>query len=179
MSLTLINPPTEEPVTLADLKEHLKIDGAAEDALLSGLLVAARQSIEANGQIAMVAQTWRLALDTAPLTTLLLPLAPVLSIDSVGIVRGGVTEALLPSSYETQTGLVGRVRIKFSSASDALLGGVVIVFTAGYSGAEAVPAELKLAIKVLAAHHYESREGGSAAPAAIAPLVAPFRRVRL
>ncbi|MFZ5618822.1 MAG: head-tail connector protein [Pseudomonadota bacterium] len=178
MSLTLITPPAAEPVLLADLKEHLKIDGDAEDALIAGLGLAARQTIEARFGLAIMAQSWRLALDTAPDCALTLPLSPVLSIDSVGVVRGGVTEALGASSYETQTGLIGRIRIKTPAASDRAFGGVVIAFTAGWTDAGAVPEELKLAIRLLAAHYYEHREGEAAAPA-VSALVAPYRRALL
>lgn len=177
MSLTLITPPAEEPVALADLKEHLKIDGAEEDALLSALIVAARQSIEARFQIAMVSQSWRLALDEAPARPLTLPLSPVASVDVVGAVRNGVTEALAPAAYDAQAGLVGRVRFNAPAAGDPL-GGVVIVFTAGWAGAAATPAELRHAVKILAAHFYEHREGETRAPD-VAAMVAPYRQVRL
>lgn len=178
MSLTLISPPQAEPVALAELKEHLKIDGNAEDALVAGLALAARRTIEARFGLAMVAQSWRLALDAAPECALILPLSPVLSIDSVGVARNGVTEALGPAGYETQTGLIGRVRIKTAAMTDARLGGVVIAFTAGWPDAASVPEELKLAIRLLAAHFYERREGEAPGPA-LAELVAPYRRVIL
>lgn len=178
MSLTLIAPPAEEPVSLADLKAHLKIDGAEEDALVAGLNLAARRILEAKFGLALIAQTWRLALDEAPRGPILLPMAPILSIDSIGAVRGGVVEALPPAAYEAQTGPVGRILLKGPAPGDRALGGLVIVFTAGWPDAAAAPEELKLAIRILAAHHYERREGEGPQPA-IAALVAPYKRVRL
>jgi uncharacterized phiE125 gp8 family phage protein len=179
MSLTLIAPPAEEPLSLADLKAHLKIDGAEEDALLSGLILAARRTLEAKFGLALIAQTWRLALDAAPAAPIVLSLSPILSVDSLGAVRGGIVEALPPSAYEAIAGPVGRVLIKAPATTDRALAGVVIVFTAGWANAEAVPEELKLAIKILAAHYYETREGEAEEPPNVAPLVAPYRQVRL
>lgn len=175
MSLALITPPTEEPVALAAFKEHIKVDGADEDASLSGFLLAARRTIEARYSLAVVAQGWRLTLDAAS-AEILLPLSPVLSIDSVGIVRAGVTETLAPTAYEARTGAAARVRLK-STYPDA---GLVIAFTAGWANASAVPEELKLAVKTLAAHFYERREGeaGDGAPGVVRMLSA-YRQVRL
>lgn len=173
MSLTLVTPPAEEPVSLAELKDHLKIAGAAEDALLSGLVVAARQAIEAKFQIAIIAQGWRLALDQAPETQIILPLSPVSSVDAVGIVRNGVTEALGPSQYEAQAGNIGRIRLKACAS-----GGLVVTFTAGWAGASSVPEAIKLAVKVLAAHLYENREESPRIPD-VAAFVHPYRQVRL
>ncbi|MDZ7629695.1 MAG: hypothetical protein U5J99_14935 [Parvularculaceae bacterium] len=175
MSLTLIIPPTEEPVTLAAFKEHIKADTNAEDASLSGFLLAARRWIEARYSLALVAQGWRLSLDCAE-GAVTLPLSPVLSIDSVGVVRGGITETLGAGAYEAQTGAVGRVRLKglYPGA------GLVIAFTAGWPSADDVPEEMKLAIKLSAARSYEYREGGppSVAPAVDA-LLSVYRRVQL
>jgi uncharacterized phiE125 gp8 family phage protein len=177
MSLTLIAPPAEEPVTLAELKAHLRIDGAEEDALLAAIVVAARQSIEARFGLAMVAQGWRLALDSATDRPIVLPLSPVISIDVVGRVTNGVTEALPASAYDAQAGIVGRVRINAPAGGDRF-GGLVVAFAAGWPNAAAVPNELKYAILTLAAHFYEHREGEARAPD-IAPLVAPYKQVRL
>ena len=174
MSLMLIAPPAAEPVSLAELKDHLKIDGAAEDALLTGFIVAARQTIEAKFQIAIVAQTWRLTLEGSDEKTVLLPISPVLSIDVVGIMRNGVTEALSPGEYDEQTGTIGRVRTH-ACYSDADL---VVTFTAGWSDVASVPEAMKLAIKLLAAHYYENREGAPRIPD-LAAFVAPYRQVRL
>lgn len=173
MSLTLISPPAAEPVQLAEIKEHLKVGGGAEDALIAGLIVAARQAIEAKFQIAVMAQTWRLALDRVPETQVILPLSPVLSIDAVGVMRNGVAEALLPSSYDAQVGAVGRLRVNTAPA-----GALVVTFTAGWPDAAAVPDAMKLAIKLLAAHLYENREGALRIPE-LSAFVAPYRQVRL
>jgi uncharacterized phiE125 gp8 family phage protein len=179
MSLTLTSPPIAEPVSLSEIKEHLKVDGNAEDALIAGLLLAARQTIEARFQLAVMTQSWRLALDTAPDGAVTLPLSPVVSIDVVGAVRGGVIEALAPSAYDAQAGAVGRVRIKAPLTTDQTLGGIVIAFTAGWPDAASAPEELKLAIKTLTAHFYENREAETTAPAALGALLASYRQVRL
>lgn len=174
MSLTLISPPAAESVSLAELKDHLKIGGAAEDALLAGLIVAARQTIEAKFQIAVVAQTWRLTLEGPDDKAVLLPISPVLSIDAVGLSRNGVAEVLAPGEYDAQTGTIGRVRTH-ARHSDA---GLVVTFTAGWSDVAAVPEAMKLAIKLLAAHYHENREGAPRIPD-LASFVAPYRQVRL
>ncbi|MEZ5920950.1 MAG: hypothetical protein R3C60_06315 [Parvularculaceae bacterium] len=178
MSLTLIAPPIEEPVSLAELKDHMRINGAAEDAAIAGFGVAARQMIEARFGIAIIAQGWRLSLDAPPRCALTLPLSPVASVDSVGVKKNGVTELVSAGGYETQTGPVGRLLINTPLVTDQKLGVVVIAFTAGWPDAASVPDELKLAVKTLAAHFYEHREG-EGAPPAIASLLARYRQVRL
>jgi uncharacterized phiE125 gp8 family phage protein len=175
MPLALITPPTEEPVSLAAFKAHARIDGADEDAALEGFLLAARRTIEARYAVAMIAQGWRLTLDCASRDTLL-PLAPVLSIDSVGVVRGGVAESLPLSAYEADTGAVGRVRLKASYPG----AGLVIAFTAGWANAGALPEEMKLAVKTLAAHFYERREGEAGeGGSGVVRLLSAYRQVRL
>lgn len=176
MSILLIAPPTEEPVSLASFKEHLKLDGADEDASLEGFLLAARRTIEARHALAMLAQTWRLTLRCAS-GTVLLPLSPVISIDSVAISRGGVTEALPPSAYDADTGAAGRVKLKAAYPDAAL----VIVFTAGWGSAAALPEELKLAVKVLAGFLYERRdgEGPDSGAEVLVRLLSAYRQVRL
>lgn len=177
MSLTLISPPQAEPVLLAELKEHLKIEGALEDALIAGLIVAARQTIEAKFQIAVMPQSWRLELDLVPETQIILPLSPVISIDAVGVARNGIAEALPPASYDYQTGNVGRVRVH-APVSGGELRALIITFTAGWADAASVPDAIKLAIKLLAAHYYENREGAPRIPE-LAAFIAPYRQVRL
>ncbi len=175
MSLLSITPPAEEPVTLAAFKEHIRVDDSAEDAALSGFLLAARRTIEARYGVAMIAQGWRLSLDGAS-RSIVLPLSPILSVDSVGVVRSGVTEALALSAFEADTGAVGRVRLDAAYQG----AGLVIAFTAGWSSAASLPEEMKLAVKTLAAHFYERREGepGEGAPGVVR-LLSAYRQVRL
>jgi uncharacterized phiE125 gp8 family phage protein len=181
MSLTLIAPPAAEPVSVAELKSHLKVDGSAEDALIAGYILAARQAVESRFGVAIIQQGWRLALDAAPKGVLILPLAPVIAIDSVGVKRAGVIEALSPDAYEAEAGATGRLRLKGCAVTGGRLGGIVIAFTAGWPDVASVPGELKYAIRTLAAHYYENRENGPdpRGAAAIAALLAPYRQVRL
>ncbi|CUX16475.1 hypothetical protein AGR6A_Cc110025 [Agrobacterium sp. NCPPB 925] len=46
MTYALIYPPQAEPLTLAEVKAHLRLDGNEEDALLAALLRTAREHLE-------------------------------------------------------------------------------------------------------------------------------------
>ena len=47
-------PPAVEPISLDEAKDHLRIDGDVEDALLGRLIKAARQRIEQTTSRAMI-----------------------------------------------------------------------------------------------------------------------------
>ncbi len=48
MTHAIITPPAAEPLTLAQVKAHLRLDGNADDALLTSLIAAARRYLEAT-----------------------------------------------------------------------------------------------------------------------------------
>ena len=186
MSLILLSPPSAEPVTLSEVKDHLRITHDDEDALITGILVSASRSVEARGGLALTPQSWRLTLDAVPEETITLPLHPVTSIDSVSVLdSAGAAHMIDAALYEIAAGSPGRLRRAGPwPAVGVRLDGVRIDFTAGYVNAADVPEPLKQAVKILAAHFYEMREAASdtrilSVPQGVDTLIAPFREVRL
>jgi uncharacterized phiE125 gp8 family phage protein len=186
MSLTQISPPSAEPITLSELKDHLRITDANEDALINGALVAAVRAVEARASLALLAQQWRLTLDAAPGETVILPLSPVASIDAVSVIdAAGAPQVLAPALYETAAGSPGRLRPAAPWPNPGpRLDGVRIDFTVGYADAASTPEPLKQAVKILAAHLFEAREAASedrlfSVPQSVDALIAPYREVRL
>src|ERR1041385_152928 len=62
-SLTIVAPPTVEPITLDEVKNWLKQDGGDDDALITDLISAAREHAEKYLRRALITQTWKLTLD--------------------------------------------------------------------------------------------------------------------
>ena len=80
MSLVLTTPPAVEPVSLAQAKLRLRLDGDAEDALVASLITAARMTVERKAGLALVEQGWTLTFDAWPRgREIAIPLAPVRS----------------------------------------------------------------------------------------------------
>ena len=73
MVMTRISAPAAEPVTLAEAKAHLRVVDAVEDTLISGLIKAAREEVEAATGLALISQNWRLYLDCWPPSGLVRP----------------------------------------------------------------------------------------------------------
>lgn len=65
-SLTLITPPAAEPVLLADAKLHMRVDYTDDDALIPGLITAARELVEQTVGRQLVTATWQVTLDHFP-----------------------------------------------------------------------------------------------------------------
>lgn len=161
MSLFLVTAPEVEPVTAAEAKLHLRVDGSDEDELITALIVAAREYVENFTHRALIYQTWDLKLDGFPCwnEAIWLPKAPASSVTSVTYVdANGVTQTWSSSLYTTDfpTGVQARRgRIvpaygQYFPDTRRVINAVTVQFVAGYGASgSAVPAGLKSAMKIL------------------------------
>lgn len=176
--------PAEEPVSIAEAKAHLRLDGDAEADLLATLIAAAREVAETMTGRALVTQSWTLSLDgwgdgrpdggiarpasLMPATrcgrlAFPLPRPPLISVESVTTFdvdgAAGVWDAA--AYFVDRAAVPGRI-VRLRGAPwpmpGRLLGGIEIAFTAGYGDAAAVPVALRQAILLLVAHWFENRE---------------------
>ena len=162
MTLALITPPAAEPVTLADMKLHLRLTHDSEDGLLTSLIKAAREELEQATGLALIAQTWRLYLDCWPASQIvLLHRAPVISLSAATVYDlAGSPSALSLSGFTLdRASRPARIAIPDAVTTPGKeLNGIEIDFIAGFgtTGVD-VPDGLKRAILLLAAHWYEFR----------------------
>lgn len=181
--------PQAEPVTLAEAKQTLRLDHDSEDGLLSGLIRAAREEVEAFCGLALIDQGWRLALDRLPASgRVLLRRHPVREIVSVTAYGGDGEAALVdPGTYRLEAhGRPARLHFLSLPPEETAANGVEIDFAAGFGEAGTdVPDLLKRAMLVLVAHWYEFRASYAAReqPVSFPPgydrLIAPWRMRRL
>ncbi len=187
MSAFLVAGPAIEPVSIADIRDWLKIDTSEEDTLLTTLVATARAALERHVRRAFVSQTWRfIYASTATDGAMRLPLAPLLSVvelrvyDAAGAITSAPPEAIeldldadRPAVRLLDADLVGKAaRIEIDA-------------TLGYGAAAIdVPAPLRQAIRMLVAAWHGRRgdsgpDGGALLPESVAAIVSPYRRVRL
>lgn len=191
MPAALISAPAIEPVSIAEAKAHLRIDGNDENDLIGAMLVAARVHIEQLARRVLVEQGWRVYLDQWPRKRIVtLSPAPLISVDQVTVYDGdGEPVTVDPEDYEVDAVACPGRLILLSPAHSAVgraANGIEIDVTAGYgpSGID-VPAPLRQAIMMLAANIYEHRGpaghdlGGHVAPPGVHALIAPYRILKL
>lgn len=192
MSIRIVTPPAAEPVSLAEAKLFLRVDHDDEDALISALVAAARERVEAATGLALVTRAVVESFDAwdsgAGLTSdgraRRLGLGPVSAITEVRTLdEDGAATVFAAEKYYTDLAASPSRLVLAGGAlwptPGRVSGGIEIAYTAGFGGASEVPAALRQAVLEIAADAYE--RGG--APASLSPVVlatlAQYSRVRL
>jgi uncharacterized phiE125 gp8 family phage protein len=165
-AVQVATPPASEPVTVAELKTHARIDLSDDDTLLGLYITSAREWVEQHLERSLIDQTFVLYLDAVPVGQYLeLPFPKLDSITHIKYYDSTDTlQTWASSNYRADTvSPVGRVTLKNGISWPSLItdrtDALQITYVAGYgSAASSVPESLKTAIKLLATHWYENRE---------------------
>lgn len=178
-SLRRIVEPIVEPVTLAELKAHVRVETEDEDDYLLGLIMAARQYCERRIERCFVDTRLELKLDTFPAgIELPLPQPPFsptegrqtieVSYLNVTLQELAVTEAVPVITSQPGTFLAHRASTPvvltpnvngYWPVTGPIRAAVTIRWWAGYGDSgRAVPKPIRHAILMLAAHWYGQRE---------------------
>lgn len=160
MGIKVITAPAAEPVSLDDMKAHLRVDHDIEDALIGSMIAAARELVETTTGRSLVTRTLELVLDRFPGGPIALPRAPLQAVSSL-IYRdpAGTEQTMDPAAFlvDEIDGCVAALRYPWPSTA-ARFDAVRVRYVAGYGDAAAVPETFKQAMRLLVAHWYGQRE---------------------
>lgn len=186
MDAIILDGPAVEPVTLAEAKAFLRLDGTDEDDLVGALITAARLTVERAARITLIRQTWRVTLTRWPAARVLrLPIAPVSAVVAARVVDASGTATLPAGTCRLRPDDGSLLSVDPAAAGPGEGGRIEIDLQCGFGpDAGAVPETLKLAIRRLVAEWFENRgdeapRTGLALPSGVAALLAPYRRARL
>lgn len=187
VSLSRLGAPGAYPLTLAEVKAHLRVDGDDEAATITAHLEAAIETVEGDTGRCLVSQEWEARFsgfppDNGPLT---LPGAPLLSVSSVAgrgdegwvSMTDGTYATIAPRGPRAQRGSVHPLPgYSWPAVLDGFPGGARVIYTAGYA---APPQALLQAVLLVVGDLYANREAASVAKIQEQPayrnLIAPYR----
>lgn len=186
MTITILTPPSSEPITLAEAKLFLRVDQNAEDSLITTLIAAAREAVEVACGRALITRRVRESLDIWRRDSVggaIMGLGPVTNIVAVRLIAdNGAQSVIDPTRYRLE-GAGDRPRLVFEAGVPATLrsaGGIEIEYDAGYAASAAsLPVALRIATMQVVAALYETRQGQTQIPEAARALMAPFAPARL
>jgi len=169
LNLSLITAPLQEPLEVAEVKDHLRITGIDEDAYLQNIILpSARMSVEVALNRALINQTWEWVWDGGfPASGALhFPKPPLSSVTYIKYTdTSDVEQTWSSANYQTDTrGEFGRLWLTDGTVwpNDVKLStpGVAWVrFVAGYGAdGDAVPASIRNLVLLMCGHMYQNRE---------------------
>lgn len=167
MALIRIAAPASEPLDLATAKLHCRVDGTDEDALITALIVAAREQAEHETGRALVTQTWELVHDTFP-DAFVLRKSPIQSVTSLKYLdaASGAEQTLDPADYlldkDNEPGYLVPAYGKAWPATWPVPNAVRVRYVCGYGLAGAVPQAIKQWMLLAIGTMYENRATGGA-----------------
>jgi uncharacterized phiE125 gp8 family phage protein len=167
--------PVTEPLSLAEAKLYLRVDGSEEDSLITDMIVAVREAAEDYLHKSLVTQGWTLTYENYAPACSPLPKGPVQAISHVKTRdRTGAESTVSTTLYH-----LSAVEDAVHFESTVMAHEVDITYSCGYGDAEDVPVSVKQGMLLHLAALYEDRIGGLSLPAAAVSLYKPHRLVRL
>lgn len=169
--------PISEPLTLAETKLYLRVDGNEEDNLIADLISAARDAAEKYLRASLVEQQWKISFDDYAPDTVLLAYGPVVSVESVTVIdRDGNAQTYSSGLYSLNA---GKDALRF----DTMLYShrIEIVYNTGYGNPSDIPTPIRYGMlaHIAAMHEQRGETVLAAMPKHSIALYAPFREVSL
>lgn len=167
--------PLTEPLSLAEAKLYLRVDGSAEDSLITDMIVAVREAAEEYLHKSLITQSWQMTFENYAPGCVALAKGPVQSIASVKTRSQTAVEATVSEELYHLSAVEDALHFE----STILAHEVEITYVCGYGDAEDVPASVRQGMLLHLAALYEDRLGGLELPRAAVSLYKPHRMVRL
>lgn len=182
-ALKINTAPAAEPITLTELKTHLRVVGTAEDTPLTSLITAARDAAEKFTGRAFINRTYDLYLDEWPSKSesewwdgvregasvreaaraINLPYPPLSSVSAINYYSDADVETLwAATNYHVDIASdPGRIALKQGGTiplPTKTINGIKITYVAGYgAAASSVPQLIRNGVLMIGAHLYENR----------------------
>lgn len=164
-ALVEVTAPTTYPITVADAKEHLRIGGTAEDALLTAYIAAATAEAQVwcNRQFVTATYDWFLDGFPAGGCAFRVPRAPLQSVTTLKYTdENGTQQTWTSTNYTVDTNtaparIVEAWDVAWPSIRD-VPNAVEIRIVTGYGAIGSVPNAVKHALKMMVGAMYEDRE---------------------
>jgi uncharacterized phiE125 gp8 family phage protein len=164
-SLVRVTAPAVSPISLAEAKAQMRVEGSDDDAIIQRLIDAAVAFVDVQGVLgrAMITQTWGQWLSPNP-STVSLMLGPVQSVSAIKYYDlNGTLQTATLADFNV-FGTPNRITItpKTSKAwpiTQTRDDAIKIEYVVGYGSTSAsVPQTVRHALLMLVAHWYENRE---------------------
>lgn len=164
----LVLGPATEPISLSELKLHLRIEDTdtTEDTLLNRLIKAARGEVESITRRAIITQTWDYCLNAWPDNDfIVIPGGNLQSVTSVKYLdTDGVSTTMVDGTdylVETNGQEKGRIVLPYGWSWPSTIlypsNPITIRYIAGWTAANLVPSEIGQAMLMICADMYEQR----------------------
>ncbi len=162
----LVTGPTQEPISLAEAKQHARITQANDDATIRRYIQSAREACEESMNRGLLTQTWQYAVRSFAEVLSLPRAAPLQSVTTVQYYdSSGVLQTLASTYYTVDTvSRPGRI-CRASGQSwpglqpDRQQGRVIITYVIGWTAPELVPERFKQGMRMYLALQDRNRDG--------------------
>lgn len=172
--------PTENPITRAEVKAHLRIDHTDEDTRLDALIAAATAYVDGYDGVlgrCLVTQTWRHVFPGWGDCRLRLAMPGASSVTVNYIDPEGVSQTLAADQYEIVEDSLATVIIPTDGSVwpnlDYIANPVRVTAVHGYGAATAVPEPIKQAMLLMVGDWFEHRGTVATGTAGTIPLSVP------
>lgn len=174
--LSLIAAPVNEPVTLSETKQFIRVDNNSDDSLISGLIQVARQSAEQFMRRSLITQTLQMSFDDYAPTQTYLVMGEVQSVERVVLIRRDGAETVINSDHY----YLGKGNEKIVFDAPPISHRVMIEYIVGYGDSASDVAEpIRQGLLAHIGRMYDNRTGNNTMPIASKHLYMPYRKVSL